>query len=158
MKVLLKKDIYFLQIKKKYNKFTDQSRILLITLNSFSPYHFDLKTNKFHGPKREQQNSLYFLDRFFSNNETFLYNNSLFPDKTHNLKGREVIMTGFDYRPYLVINYVDKDNNSYDVAFGSALEGSVEIDGTEARVIMTFCEIYNCTVVIDSCWLRIFKK
>ena len=123
-----------------------------------SPDILLLKTNKFSARKSEKQYSLQLLDQYFVLNDTFLYNNSLFPDKTLNLQGREVIMAGFDYRPYFVINYVTTDNNSYDVAYGGTLQGAAQIDGTEARVLTTFCEVYNCTVWIDSCeWDNIIK-
>nr|AID61276.1 ionotropic receptor [Calliphora stygia] len=131
--------------------FEEQDSILLVSMDSTSSSDiFILKTNKYYGPKAEQQNSLVFLDKFYAENATFLYNHSLFPDKTANLRGREVIIAGFDYRPYFVINYGEKDNNSYDLAFGGSTLGAVQIDGTEARVVSTFCEIYNCTVWIDS--------
>ncbi|TMW45699.1 hypothetical protein DOY81_009222, partial [Sarcophaga bullata] len=59
-------------------------------------------------------------------------------------------MAGFDYRPYFVINYGTINNNSYDIAYGGASLGAAQIDGTESRVVTTFCEVYNCTVWIDS--------
>lgn len=112
---------------------------------------FNLKTNKFNGPQAEKQSSLVLLDQFDALNETFLNNCLLFEDKTANLQGREVVIAGFDYKPYFVINYVLRENNSFDLAYGDSAKGAVQIDGTEARVVTTFCEIYNCKVVIDSC-------
>lgn len=131
----------------------------MVTPSAASSHNIlNLKTNKFSSRKSEKQYSLQLLDQYFAINGTFLYNNSLFPDKTSNLQGREVIMAGFDYRPYFVINYGATDNNSYDIAYGGASLGAAQIDGTEARVVTTFCEVYNCTVWIDSCeWDNIIR-
>ncbi|XP_046811432.1 uncharacterized protein LOC111679581 [Lucilia cuprina] len=134
----------------KHPFFEAQNSILLVSKHTSSIEIFNLKTNKFNGPKSQQQYSLLFLDQFYTTNASFLYNRSLFPDKITNLKGREVIAAGFDYRPYFVINYVEKCNNSYDVAYGDSSLGAVQIDGTETHVLLVFCEIYNCTVWIDS--------
>ncbi|KNC26738.1 hypothetical protein FF38_11380 [Lucilia cuprina] len=134
----------------KHPFFEAQNSILLISEHTSSNEIFNIKTNKFNGPKSQQQYSLLFLDQFYTTNASFLYNHSLFPDKITNLKGREVIAAGFDYRPYFVINYVEKYNNSYDVAYEDSSLGAVQIDGTETHVLLVFCEIYNCTVWIDS--------
>ncbi|TMW45250.1 hypothetical protein DOY81_009671, partial [Sarcophaga bullata] len=115
--------------------FEEQDNILLVTPSAASsPDILHLKTNKFSSRKSEKQYSLVLLDQYFAVNGTFLYNNSLFPDKTLNLQGREVIMAGFDYRPYFVINYGTTDNNSYDISYGGASLGAAQIDGTESRV------------------------
>ncbi|KAM7344265.1 ionotropic receptor 41a [Cochliomyia hominivorax] len=130
--------------------FEEQQSILMISPDASNSDIFNIKTNKYNGPKGEKQYSLELLDRFYASNNTFLYNHPLFPDKTANLRGREIIVAGFDYRPYFVINYQNQANNSYDVAYDGSAKGAVQIDGTEGRVILTFCEIYNCTVWIDS--------
>uniref|UniRef100_A0A1I8P224 Ionotropic glutamate receptor C-terminal domain-containing protein n=1 Tax=Stomoxys calcitrans TaxID=35570 RepID=A0A1I8P224_STOCA len=130
--------------------FKDQPHILVVFAQPTNPNIFELKTNKFNGPNRSEASSLIFLDRFHAVNNSFEFNQNLFPDKIRNLQGREVIVAGFDYHPYFVIKYVQEQNNSYDLAFGSSDEGRVQIDGTETRAILTMCEILNCTVLIDS--------
>ncbi|XP_005180963.1 ionotropic receptor 21a [Musca domestica] len=130
--------------------FEDQPNILMVSGDKATPGIFELKTNKFVGRRADGPGNLCLLDRFYVNTMNFEKGANLFPYKLGNLQGREIIVPGMDYRPYLVINYVQDKNNSYDLAFDGSAEGNVQIDGTEARVILTFCEIFNCTVLIDS--------
>ncbi|XP_075168532.1 ionotropic receptor 41a [Haematobia irritans] len=129
--------------------FQDQPHILVIFAQRSSTNFFELKTNKFKGPKRDAS-KLILLDRFYGNNGTFQSNANLYPDKLSNLEGREVIVAGFDYHPYFVIKYGLEPNNSYDLAYGGTKEGAVQIDGTETRVVLILCELINCTILIDS--------
>lgn len=91
------------------------------------------------------------LDQF--DGEQFLLNSNLFPDKVRNLSGREIVMSGLYYNPNTIIKYVPpnkKINNSYDLAFDGADQGAVYIDGTETKFLLTFCELYNCHLQINS--------
>ncbi|XP_070852026.1 ionotropic receptor 25a isoform X2 [Drosophila suzukii] len=63
-----------------------------------------------------------------------------------NLKGREVVIGIFDYKPFMLLDYerkpffYDRSENTTEVA----------IDGTEIRLMLTFCELYNCTIQVDT--------
>nr|QKN21277.1 ionotropic receptor [Bactrocera dorsalis] len=130
--------------------FEDQSGILLIERSITDPSIFDLKTNKFVGPRAENPKQLYLLDRFNAESNTFLHGNDLFPDKLSNLQGREVILAAFDYRPDVVLKYYP-GAPSRDRAFApDDTSGDVEMDGTEERILKTFCEKHNCSVDIDT--------
>lgn len=67
---------------------------------------FELKTNKYVGPRDEGPAQLQLLDRYNTFHDQFQLKRLLFPDKLNNLQGREVVIAGFDYRPYTVIKYV----------------------------------------------------
>ncbi|XP_039956501.1 uncharacterized protein LOC120772140 isoform X2 [Bactrocera tryoni] len=130
--------------------FEDQSGILLIERTVTDPAIFDLKTNKFVGPRAENPKQLYLLDRFNAESNTFLHGNDLFPDKLSNLQGREVILAAFDYRPDVVLKYYP-GAPSRDRAFApNGTSGDVEMDGTEVRILKAFCEKHNCSVDIDT--------
>ncbi|XP_050325180.1 uncharacterized protein LOC126756274 isoform X1 [Bactrocera neohumeralis] len=130
--------------------FEDQSGILLIERTVTDPAIFDLKTNKFVGPRAENPKQLYLLDRFNAESNTFLHGKDLFPDKLSNLQGREVILAAFDYRPDVVLKYYP-GAPSRDRAFApNDTSGDVEMDGTEVRILKAFCEKHNCSVDIDT--------
>uniref|UniRef100_A0A1A9WGK9 Ionotropic glutamate receptor C-terminal domain-containing protein n=1 Tax=Glossina brevipalpis TaxID=37001 RepID=A0A1A9WGK9_9MUSC len=134
----------------KHKFFKEQSALLLVEQSFVDLSIFYLKTNRFQGLQNKNWITFDSLDVFNASSGRFVYENDLFPDKIKNLKGREIILTGFDYLPYSSVRYVNDKNNSYDLAFGSNSSGGALIDGTETRVILTFCELYNCTVLIDS--------
>ncbi|KAI9583235.1 hypothetical protein GQX74_012452 [Glossina fuscipes] len=134
----------------KHKFFREQSGVLLVEQSRIDLQIFYLKTNKFQGLQSKASASFYELDTFNASSGKFIYKNNLFPDKIKNLQGREIVVTGFDYLPYSSVKYVSDENNSYDLAFGSNSSGAVLIDGTEIRTILTFCELYNCRVLVDS--------
>ncbi|CAD7014181.1 unnamed protein product [Ceratitis capitata] len=130
--------------------FEDQSSILLVERSIGNPALFDLKTNKFVGSRADNPKQLYPLDRFNAESNTFQYGNDLFPDKLSDLQGREVILAAFDYRPDVVLKYYP-GAPSRDRAFATNdTSGHVELDGTEERILSTFCEKHNCSVHIDT--------
>ncbi|EDV97520.1 GH14655 [Drosophila grimshawi] len=66
--------------------------------------------------------------------------------KLYDLKGREIVFGVFNYKPYMLLDYLKKP-----AAFDRFLNKSeAAVDGTEVRVLRTFCELYNCTVQIDT--------
>nr|XP_036677547.1 uncharacterized protein LOC118878606 isoform X2 [Drosophila suzukii] len=83
--------------------FEDQPNILFVVRDHYLGTNFDLKTNKYVGPKSEKPAQLKLLDTYLAAEQRFRMGKSLFPDKLKNLHGREVILAGFDYRPYTVI-------------------------------------------------------
>ncbi|XP_060658240.1 uncharacterized protein LOC132792781 [Drosophila nasuta] len=128
--------------------FEDQPNILFVVRDSPNNSTFELKTNKYVGPRAEQPAQLLLLDVYDASEQHFRLNNCLFPDKLSDLQGREVIVAGFDYRPYTVIKQLESRSNSRDV--GQLDHPKVYIDGTEMRVVLSFCEQFNCTVQIDT--------
>lgn len=60
---------------------------------------FNLITHKFKGLI---YNEIVFLDKWFSKNESFMYNNNLFPDKITDQEGRAFRVTTITYAPYAV--------------------------------------------------------
>lgn len=58
------------------------------------------------GPRAEEPAQLQLLDRYNALEDQFQYRTHLFPDKLRNLQGRELVIAGFDYRPYTVIKHV----------------------------------------------------
>ncbi|KAH8320306.1 hypothetical protein KR074_003075, partial [Drosophila pseudoananassae] len=135
--------------------FQDQPNILFITHPSNEV--FEIRTNKYTGPKAQNPGTLYILDRFFPDLQRFQNGKSLFPNKLSNLEGREIIVAGFDYPPYTIIQHVsfffyqNKFSNAHDIGVPTKSElHKVYIDGTETRVVMSFCEKFNCTVQINT--------
>ncbi|XP_034652841.1 uncharacterized protein LOC117891467 [Drosophila subobscura] len=131
--------------------FEDQPNILFIVQTDASGTVLEMKTNKYVGTKAEKPAQLQLLDRYYVVEERFQLNNSLFPNKLKDLQGREVVIAGFDYRPYTVIKCNTENSNTRDIGVAQDSELSkVFIDGTEARVVLNFCEKFNCTVQIDT--------
>lgn len=85
---------------------SDQPNILLVERSFANATTFELKTNKYVGPKKEERAQVQLLDRYDTIEDQFQFKRLLFPDKLSNLQGREVVIAGFDYRPYTVIKYV----------------------------------------------------
>lgn len=85
---------------------SDQPNILLVERSFANASTFELKTNKYVGPKKEERAQVQLLDRYDTIEDQFQFKRLLFPDKLSNLQGREVVIAGFDYRPYTVIKYV----------------------------------------------------
>ncbi|XP_030560059.1 uncharacterized protein LOC115762095 [Drosophila novamexicana] len=130
--------------------FQDQPNILFVVRSYANATDFELKTNKYVGPRSERPDQLELLDRYDAMEQRFQHNISLFPDKLRDLQGRELIMNGFDYRPYTVIKY-GSQSNARDIGVPDESELSkVYIDGTETRVVFSFCAQFNCTVQIDT--------
>lgn len=85
---------------------SDQPNILFVERSYANSTTFELKTNKYVGPREEEPAQLKLLDRYNTFEDQFQFKRLLFPDKLNNLQGREVVIAGFDYRPYTVIKYV----------------------------------------------------
>lgn len=85
---------------------SDQPNILLVERSYANATTFELKTNKYVGPRAEEPAQLQLLDRYNALRDQFQFKTPLFPDKLKNLQGRELIIVGFDYRPYTVIKHV----------------------------------------------------
>nr|XP_044248777.1 uncharacterized protein LOC108054865 [Drosophila takahashii] len=130
--------------------FEDQPNILFVIRDHSSGSSFDLKTNKYVGPKSEKPAQLKMLDTYSTTEQRFQLGKSLFPDKLKDLQGREVVLAGFDYRPYTVIKH-NTNSNARDIGVSEDSDlRNVYIDGTETRVVLNFCEKFNCTIEIDT--------
>ncbi|XP_033240329.1 uncharacterized protein Ir76a isoform X1 [Drosophila pseudoobscura] len=88
--------------------------------------------------------------------------------KLKDLQGREVVIGIFNYKPFMLLEYVgrfifenriffnrtiskrigqERQPTVYDRAQGKT---EVFIDGTEVRLMMLFCELHNCTIQVDT--------
>ncbi|KAH8234484.1 hypothetical protein KR038_012114, partial [Drosophila bunnanda] len=134
----------------KRSFFEDQANLLFVVRDYATGNVFDMKTNKYVGPRAENPAQLRLLDRYYVSEQRFQKGNCLFPDKLKDLKGREVTIAGFNYPPYTVIKQSTKANaRDISIPEDSNLS-NVYIDGTETRIVLTFCERYNCRVQIDT--------
>ncbi|ALC40675.1 Ir41a [Drosophila busckii] len=142
----------------------NQPNIIFVVRDYVNATSFALKTNKYVGSRTDHPEQLQLVDRYDSLQQRFQYNHSLFPDKLRDLKGREVIIAYFDYRPYTVMKYVKKNiygslvasfkssrNNIRNIGVPETSDQAyVYIDGTETRVVLNFCAQFNCTLQIDT--------
>nr|XP_036671143.1 uncharacterized protein LOC108005868 isoform X2 [Drosophila suzukii] len=131
----------------------DQPNILLVTSKYLNSSIFDIKTNRFVGPRNFDTNpglvEFDLLQRYDAENDEIIWDVRTKSDlsvKMRNLKGREVVIGIFDYKPFMLLDYernpffYDRSENTTEVA----------IDGTEIRLMLTFCELYNCTIQVDT--------
>ncbi|XP_036671140.3 uncharacterized protein Ir76a isoform X1 [Drosophila suzukii] len=131
----------------------DQPNILLVTSKYLNSSIFDIKTNRFVGPRNFDTNpglvDFDLLQRYDAENDEIIWDvgtKSALSVKMRNLKGREVVIGIFDYKPFMLLDYerkpffYDRSENTTEVA----------IDGTEIRLMLTFCELYNCTIQVDT--------
>ncbi|KAI4456065.1 ionotropic receptor 20a-related [Holotrichia oblita] len=79
--------------------------ILIVAVDSDESI-FDLYTHKFAGPK-EKSTDITWLDRWYSINNSFLFDSNLYPDKLENLEGRPFRIICFTYKPYCIIDPPD---------------------------------------------------
>ncbi|XP_065072646.1 uncharacterized protein LOC135697019 [Ochlerotatus camptorhynchus] len=116
----------------------------LLLLFPIDPDRIELITNRF--SSRDHFQELMILDSFVPSQGTFLQGNDLFPDKLLNLEGRFVRLAIFNYHPYTIWKK------------GNSTEGSnayfeqrpvLTIDGTESRIFLEFCSMYNCSLDIS---------
>ncbi|XP_037932152.1 uncharacterized protein LOC119666945, partial [Teleopsis dalmanni] len=128
--------------------FKDQANILIIEAENKNSSQFTLKTNKFVGSMWSKPEKLYEVAHIDVLSEPMENLPRLYIDKLQDLQGREVVVGAFDYRPMVVIDY-----NIWPQMNDRALDnkrGSVHINGAEVRVLLTLCELYNCTVEVDT--------
>lgn len=139
------------------NGISDNANILIIEAEYKNSTQFNIKTNKFVGSFFENPHELVQISQYDALNETFEPNVDLFSrHKLQNLQGREIIVGAFDYRPFVVVDF-QRLPQYHDYAEDNPRH-LVHIDGTEMRVVHTFCEIYNCSVQADTCKLLLSKQ
>ncbi|KAH8357605.1 hypothetical protein KR200_004404, partial [Drosophila serrata] len=134
--------------------FQDQPNILLVTSDYLNSSSFEIKTNRFVGrrnfdpaPGQIQFDHLYRYNSV-ENCATWTYElKRRMSEKLQNLQGREIVIGVFDYKPFMLLDY-EKQPKVYDRAADTT--DAVSIDGTEVRLMLIFCELYNCTVQVDT--------
>uniref|UniRef100_A0A1I8M877 Ionotropic glutamate receptor C-terminal domain-containing protein n=2 Tax=Musca domestica TaxID=7370 RepID=A0A1I8M877_MUSDO len=129
--------------------FKNIANILVIETDFKNATQFYIKTNKFVGSLFENPNELIDVSVFNAIEGTFEPTVDLYPrNKLQNLQGREIIVGAFDYRPFVVVDF-----NRLPLYYDHAEDNPrhlVHIDGTEMRIVHTFCELYNCSVQVDT--------
>ncbi|XP_064545280.1 uncharacterized protein Ir76a [Drosophila montana] len=131
--------------------FHDQPNVLLVTAQFLNASVFEIKTNRFVGPRyfgAKAMPAAFYTMQFYDaklgkvtwDSETDI------SEKMRNLEGREIILGLFNYEPFMLLDYL-KQPALYDRASNRA---EAFADGTEVRVVRTFCELYNCTVQLDT--------
>ncbi|XP_016955809.1 uncharacterized protein LOC108028462 [Drosophila biarmipes] len=130
----------------------DQPNILLVTSRYLNSSVFEIKTNRFVGPRNFDKNpgpvEFDLLQRFDAENEELTWDEgmkSALSAKLRNLEGREVVIGIFDYKPFMLLDY-EKQPYFYDRAENT----EVAIDGTEVRLMLNFCDLYNCSIQVDT--------
>ncbi|XP_017071308.1 ionotropic receptor 21a [Drosophila eugracilis] len=133
--------------------FQDQPNILVVTSRFLNSSAFDIKTNRFVGPRNFDSTpvaaELDVLQRYDAANKEKMYNvgmRTAMSAKMRNLKGREIVIGIFDYKPFMLLNY-ERQPFFYD-RFENTTE--VTIDGTDIRLMLIFCERYNCSIQVDT--------
>lgn len=89
----------------------DQPNILVITSQYLNSSTFEIKTNRFVGPRNFNKNpepvEFYILQRFDAKGTKATWETqSAMSSKMRNLKGREVVIGIFDYKPFMLLDYV----------------------------------------------------
>ncbi|XP_017121961.1 uncharacterized protein LOC108142544 [Drosophila elegans] len=133
--------------------FQDQPNILLITSENLNSSTFDIKTNRFVGPRDfgpiPGPVEFDLLQKYDAAKEKITRDvgkKSTMLGKMRNLQGREVVIGIFDYKPFMLLDY-KKQPFYYDRSENTT---EVTIDGTEVRLMIIFCELYNCTIQVDT--------
>ncbi|XP_017955428.2 uncharacterized protein LOC108650710 [Drosophila navojoa] len=127
--------------------FFDQPNILLVNAQLRNSSIFEIKTNRFAGSRFESKPQFYTQHIYDAQAEKVIWNSAEdFSSKMKNLQGREVVLGLFNYEPFMLLSY-EKQPAMFDRASNKTV---AHADGTEVRVILTFCEIYNCTLQIDT--------
>ncbi|EDV90510.1 GH14149 [Drosophila grimshawi] len=112
-----------------------------------------LWTQKFVGASGNLDAQL--LDAFLPN-ETFVNQphaqsqHQLYPNKLLNLQRRTLRLGSITYVPYTVTNYVAAGTGNEDPINPHGANRSVAYDGSEAKIMSTFCEVHNCHLRVEA--------
>lgn len=101
-------------------------------------------TSKYASLYSEVPEELYLLDTF--NGTDFQKGTNLFPSKVENLNGRVIRLALFDYLPFSVFYKVSENGNAW--LNNSGIIEEYFLDGTEGRVLLSYCRNYNCSIEI----------
>ncbi|KAH8296661.1 hypothetical protein KR054_009479, partial [Drosophila jambulina] len=134
--------------------FQDQPNVLLVTSQYLNSSNFEIKTNRFVGQRNfhpaQEPVEFDLIYKYDALEKDITWNKELkriMSEKLRNLQGREIVIGVFDYKPFMLLDY-DKQPKVYDRA--SDTTDAVSIDGTEVRLMLIFCELYNCTIQVDT--------
>ncbi|XP_073843764.1 uncharacterized protein [Musca autumnalis] len=130
--------------------FKNAVNILAIEAEYKNATHFNIKRNKFVGSVFGSPHELLKISKFDALTRTFEPNVDLYSlQKLQNLQQREIIVGVFDYRPLMVVDYHQRLPETYDHAADNPRH-LVHANGTEMRIVHGFCELYNCSVQVDT--------
>ena len=97
------------QTNQSYNEnllFKEQPDILVVESEFYNSSEFVLKTNQFIGSFDQYPQDMYELNRYNAKEDSFMWPLNGCVNKLDNLEGREVILGAFNYRPFMVLDYV----------------------------------------------------
>ncbi|XP_059220429.1 LOW QUALITY PROTEIN: uncharacterized protein LOC106095247 [Stomoxys calcitrans] len=127
----------------------NSANILVIESEYKNSSKFAIKTNKFVGPLQENPDAIITLSHFSMQKKIFEPHVDFSSiDKLQNLQGRQLIVGAFDYRPFVVVDF-ERQPQYLDHALDNPRH-AVHIDGTEMHIVLIFCQIYNCTIEVDT--------
>uniref|UniRef100_A0A1A9UEZ6 Ionotropic glutamate receptor C-terminal domain-containing protein n=1 Tax=Glossina austeni TaxID=7395 RepID=A0A1A9UEZ6_GLOAU len=105
-------------------------------------FNFELWTQKYVGTAGNLDAK--HLDTYVASERTFLKNTELYPDKLTKLQGRTLRMGSHTYVPYTATNYVPPGTGNVDAIDSQAPKRTVSFIGSEAELIISFCQNYDC--------------
>ncbi|KAH8274541.1 hypothetical protein KR044_008607, partial [Drosophila immigrans] len=131
--------------------FHDQPNILLVNAPFLNATIFEIKANHFVGPryfgKEPMPVNFDTLQLYDAQLGQVIWDSGIdMSSKLRDLEGREIVVGLFNYKPFMLLDY-DKQPKVHNRAQHGT---DVLIDGTEVRLLLIFCEIYNCTVQADT--------
>lgn len=111
--------------------------------------NFSFLTTKFAGSKNESSKLIILTEAHLNDDpERTLNAIDLFPNKILNLQGREVVLSLFNYMPYVLWKEVDESDEEFN-SREKLLRTPLHIDGTESWVFLEFCKKFNCSLLIS---------
>ncbi|XP_055847718.1 uncharacterized protein LOC129913189 [Episyrphus balteatus] len=89
-----------------------------------------------------------YLDTYFVENRSFARNVDLYPNKLVNMLGRTMAVASVTYFPYVISYFGPENYGDVDCIDPSLPNRSIIYRGSEANIVLTFCELRNCTVKV----------
>ncbi|KAH8268768.1 hypothetical protein KR018_003833, partial [Drosophila ironensis] len=143
----------FIQVVFNKTHFLDQPNILIVSSAYLNSSLFEIRSSRFVGnrnfeaiPPAVEFDLVQLYDAQTKDITSGQRITSDLTGKLRNLQGREVVIGIFDYKPFMVVDH-EKQPWVYD---RSENKMQVSIDGTDVRLMLSFCELHNCTVQIDT--------
>lgn len=90
------------------------------------------------------------LNTYFLDASIFASNRTLYPDKFQNMLGAPISLATITYLPYIMTSFVPMGTGNVD-AINDTASKTIFMDGTEARLIIEFCRLRNCSLQILTC-------
>ncbi|XP_055908394.1 uncharacterized protein LOC129943156 [Eupeodes corollae] len=90
-----------------------------------------------------------YLDTYYSESRTFAIRNvDFYPNKLVNMLGRTMAVASITYLPYVISYFGTENNGDVDCIDAALPTKSITYSGCEANIVLTFCELRNCTVKV----------